>query len=428
MSKPVIVSAEPTWESPADRFRLKETMAYKDPLVPAPTYKDIAASNTLVLNTPLEDLSQKKRFPWLEVLGALIGFTGMLAMIGYVAFAAGASNMVIALISAMFPMGIVVGTMVWIDRWEPEPRWVLLLSFLWGAGVATSISLIANQQAFSWLEQIVFTGDSTDSAGSTFGAPLVEETLKGLGVVLLMFLNRRHINSPLDGVVIASILAGGFAFTENVLYFAKFSDTIISTFIMRALLAPFTHSVFTSMTGLALALAMTRSRSRFAWIWMVPVGWVTAVGLHGLWNGLASYSSSTFIIIYLLFWLPLFITWLTVITAVSVKQRRWVMTGLQAFVKTGWIHPLEASMLSSLMKRRIARRQARKYGKAARDAMAEFQQVATEMSLTYVMLMYTGHTGKQRDHLKKLVTDVVASRRAYEQQCQIANAKQVVAS
>lgn len=414
------------WESPADRFRLQKTMIYTDPLIPAPTYQDIAAANTLVVAGPSEIAAKKEKYAWVKAVIALFFAFLMVAAIVFFALKYGVHSSVVAVIAAFFPMVLVVGTLAWMDRWEPEPKWLLLLAFLWGAGVATSLSMVFNDKTVSLLGGFFTVGDDPNSFGATFVAPIVEETMKGIGVVALLLLNRRKINSPLDGVVVASILAAGFAFTENVLYFARGFDNIFSVFLMRAVMSPFAHSLFTSMLGLAMGLALTRSRFRFAWIWMAPIGWLTSVALHGLWNGLASYYLDSFYFIYAVFWLPVFIIWLAMMTITSVKQRQWIITGLQAYVKTGWIHPMEADMLSSLYRRRVARTEAQQFGTQAAKAMENFQLQATEMALTYVTLMYTGHSPLQRKYLLQQVRDVVGYRREYEKFCQIGNAKQMM--
>ncbi|MDO5746783.1 MAG: PrsW family intramembrane metalloprotease [Actinomycetaceae bacterium] len=417
---------EPTWHSPADQYRLHNTMSYDDPLIPDPSYHSSAASNSLVIHPEVKRLQSKKKLPWLEIVGSGIGILGMLATIVLVGYQTSVSESILAIIAALFPMFVVVGTLVWIDRWEPEPKWLLLLAFLWGAGVATTLSLFANYAGQQYLTSYLPLGDSVESATATFVAPLIEETMKGLGVALILLANRKRINSPLDGVVIAGILAAGFAFTENVLYFARFADVLVIIFFMRAVLSPFVHTIFTSMTGLAIALGLTRSQNRWSWLWMLPIGWMSAVGLHGLWNGVASYMSQQFLPLYALFWLPLFITWLILNIIVSVKQRRWVVVGLEALVHAGWIHPMEARMLSSLPLRRIARRQSKRYGKRAKKAMADFQQKTTELALTYVTDLHTGRTEKEDRYFREQLEAMVAMRNKYDEAMQASQARYVL--
>ena len=49
-----------------------------------------------------------------------------------------------AIALALIPLGLVLTVVFWIDRWEPEPLPTLVVAFLWGAGVATAISMLVN--------------------------------------------------------------------------------------------------------------------------------------------------------------------------------------------------------------------------------------------------------------------------------------------
>ena len=42
---------------------------------------------------------------------------------------------------------------------------------------------------------------------------VIEETMKSAGLFALLIWGRRFISGPLDGVVYAALIAGGFAFT-----------------------------------------------------------------------------------------------------------------------------------------------------------------------------------------------------------------------
>ena len=49
-------------------------------------------------------------------------------------------------------------------------------------------------------------------------APVIEEILKGLAVVLVFLIFRKEFDSALDGIVYAGVTALGFAATENAYY------------------------------------------------------------------------------------------------------------------------------------------------------------------------------------------------------------------
>ena len=94
-------------------------------------------------------------------------------------------------------------------------------------------------------------------------APIVEEFAKGLGVFLIFVSARRAFDGPIDGIVYGGLVGAGFAFTENIQYFAiSFIEggvaDVATTFFVRGILSPFAHVMFTSVTGFALGLAARR--------------------------------------------------------------------------------------------------------------------------------------------------------------------------
>ena len=105
-----------------------------------------------------------------------------------------------------------------------------------------------------------------DAFSAVVQAPIVEEFAKGLGVFLIFLTARRAFDGPVDGVVYGALVGAGFAFTENIQYFAiSFIEggvvDVTTTFFVRGILSPFAHVMFTSITGFALGLAARRGAS-----------------------------------------------------------------------------------------------------------------------------------------------------------------------
>jgi len=48
------------------------------------------------------------------------------------------------MICATLPVPIYIMLLLWIDRYESEPLWMLTTAFLWGALVAVFIAIILN--------------------------------------------------------------------------------------------------------------------------------------------------------------------------------------------------------------------------------------------------------------------------------------------
>src|SRR5690349_14767843 len=151
------------------------------------------------------------------VFTALVGtvmFVGA-GVMALVLLAAGAPDAIaIGVVLAALPVGPLIGIYLWLDRYEPEPRSLLLMGLGWGAFVATSAALFL--QAFD-----SFALGSTEAVQSTVVAPFTEEAAKGLFVLLLLVYRRAELDGILDGIVYAGMVGIGFAFTENILYLSQ---------------------------------------------------------------------------------------------------------------------------------------------------------------------------------------------------------------
>src|SRR4051812_31927300 len=209
------------------------------------------------------------------------------AAMGLLLLLAGAPGaLVIGLLLALVPVGPLISVYMWLDRYEPEPRSLLVLGLGWGAFVATSAALVL--QIF---ESTIF--ESTDTFSSTVVAPVTEEAAKGLFILLLLIYRRHELDGVLDGLVYAGMVGIGFAFTENILYLAAAyvgddSHTgglsgAVGLFIVRCIFGPFAHPFFTSFTGIGLGIAVG-ARSRPVRILAPLIGYLVAVAAHASWN------------------------------------------------------------------------------------------------------------------------------------------------
>jgi len=190
----------------------------------------------------------------------------------------------------LIPLTIVFFGIRWVDRWEPEPRSAMAFSFLWGAGVAVLIALLVDAGISTAARTSGVSASASEFFGAVFQAPIVEESGKGLGVLLLFLFARKLIDGPVDGLVYGATIASGFAFTENILYFGNALTTaqgtggVFELFLIRGLLSPFAHVMFTGCTGILLGLAARRT-GRIGGTGLFIVGLIPAILLHALWNG-----------------------------------------------------------------------------------------------------------------------------------------------
>src|SRR3954470_18641142 len=136
---------------------------------------------------------------------------GALPMLLIIALSNAPGISVLATALAAVPVVPLVLAYLWLDRYEPEPRRLLLLGLLWGAFAATFGALVV--QGIGGL----FAGVS-DEVSLAVLAPVTEEGSKGLFLLMMLWWNRAELDGILDGIVYAGMVGIGFAFTENILY------------------------------------------------------------------------------------------------------------------------------------------------------------------------------------------------------------------
>ena len=283
----------------------------------------------------------------------------------------------LALCLAILPVPIYLGLVLWIDRFEPEPIHMIVLTFCWGATIACFVAILLNTIG----EVIVAEELGTEAAevyGASISAPVVEEAAKGAVLFALFWWKRDEFNGLIDGLVYAGLVGLGFAMTENVLYYGRGAAEegitgAVVTFVVRGVMSPFAHPVFTAMTGIGLGLAVaSKSRSfRFA----APLaGLFVAMALHSVWNTAAG--AGLFLGAYVLIMVPIFLLLWLVIAIGLRRESRLIATNLR-----GVLPEPEVVALSSLKARRQARKEAaRRGGKKAKRAMGDLQQVAAELA------------------------------------------------
>ncbi|HEX6937683.1 MAG TPA: PrsW family intramembrane metalloprotease, partial [Actinomycetes bacterium] len=76
-------------------------------------------------------------------LAVLMSLSGLLVLAS-VTSSTGVVGFLIGLCLALLPLPVVVGAFRWLDRYEPEPRGLLLFAFFWGATVAALAAAVLN--------------------------------------------------------------------------------------------------------------------------------------------------------------------------------------------------------------------------------------------------------------------------------------------
>ncbi len=295
----------------------------------------------------------------------------------------GMSATVIGALFAAVPVLVVVPTFLWVDRYEAEPRRFLAFGFAWGALCAASGALLLN----TFFEAVVSLADPTraDLLGAVVSAPIVEEGLKGLGILLVVIMRRQQFDGVIDGIVYAGMIGAGFAFTENILYLGRIylelgQSGLTSVFILRGVMGPFAHPLFTACTGVGLGLAVSHLRSAGGRVAAGLLGYLCAVLLHFSWNLAAS--THHFLGVYVGFQVPLFAGFVGLVIWLRVREGRVIRQQLSRYADAGWLSHPEVVMLASLPARRQARSWARQHGgRPALRSMRSFQDSASDLAL-----------------------------------------------
>ncbi|GAA3647513.1 PrsW family intramembrane metalloprotease [Nocardioides ginsengisoli] len=284
---------------------------------------------------------------------------------------------------AALPVGPVLAAYLWLDRYEPEPRALLVAGLAWGAFVATMAAIVI--QGLGGL-LVGFT----DHTSLAVAAPVIEEASKGLFLVLLLWWRRAEVDGILDGIVYAGMVGVGFAFTENILYLASaYNGTdgmgpggisaVTGTFLVRCVFSPFAHPLFTAFTGVGVGLAVS-SRSKPV-RWLAPLGgYLLAVLAHAIWNGSTVFGFGSFAVVYVVIMAPAFLGMIALAWWSRETEAHVLRVALSDAAQRGLLPATDIGWVVDLRARRQARQYARQAGgPQAERAMRDYQQAAIEL-------------------------------------------------
>jgi RsiW-degrading membrane proteinase PrsW (M82 family) len=195
------------------------------------------------------------------------------------------------LISAIAPVFIIIIYIYIKDKYEKEPKRLLLLSFISGAIVSILITtllyfgfefVLPLNNHYSIQEQFI---------KAFFVVGLSEEFSKYI-IVRYVSQPRKAFNEPFDGIIYAVMVSMGFAATENLMYVMQGG---IEVAILRAFTAVPAHAAFAiimgyfmgkakfsnnkvllNFTGLFLAIIFHGAYDFFLFIDFIPGVWIGA--------------------------------------------------------------------------------------------------------------------------------------------------------
>ena len=331
----------------------------------------------------------------LGILGVIAVSFVLLFVVVYVISGIGTDAFALGGVLAVVPLAVVFVAVRWIDRWEPEPRLAVVFAFLWGAGVAVLLALIVGAEIDNVIAALGGPGPAYEFFSSVVQAPVVEEAGKALGILVIFWVARRHFDGPIDGLVYAAWTAGGFAFTENILYFGSElasldggGSGILQLFLVRGLMSPFAHVMFTACTGIALGFASRATRSTSG-VGIFAVGFALSIALHALWNG-ALYFVNDFFGYYAIVQLPLFVIAIAIVVYLRKQEEKLTFDRLAEYASVGWFNSDEVAVLATSRGRKQALTWAAKNNR--RIAMKTYIRESTRLAFARQRII----TGRDR--------------------------------
>ncbi|MBI2263797.1 MAG: PrsW family intramembrane metalloprotease [Armatimonadetes bacterium] len=176
---------------------------------------------------------------------------------------------------------------LWFIDYEKEPLRFIFSLFLWGAFAAT-IAFVVNSTIHLFLAVLLGGGAVTVLLLTVFVAPIVEESVKGSGLVVIG--EHHEMDDTFDGLLYGFSVGMGFAAVENFFYFSarhgSHEGDLASWLWLiayRSLLCAIGHGCFTGTLGAVIGWIKTSKYSPYMLLAAVP-GLILAMSVHSLFN------------------------------------------------------------------------------------------------------------------------------------------------
>ena len=197
----------------------------------------------------------------------------------------GTSSLILAWVVPLVPaLGINI-LVNFIDRYKRDPWFLRLAAFLWGAIIAIPPALFIEGFIDGFVTHLWGLDAQLVLHAFLLGldAGVTEETVKGLGLLLLFFVLRDEFDNITDGIVYGALIGAGFAMVENVSYFLNNTNDVSALIVGRIVLGWLSHSTFTICFGAALGY-IRHTRVRWQQRLVPWLGYLLAVCLHTIFD------------------------------------------------------------------------------------------------------------------------------------------------
>jgi RsiW-degrading membrane proteinase PrsW (M82 family) len=279
------------------------------------------------------------------------------------------------------------------DRYRPQRFVIWFLTLGWGGAMAVLFAYHVN----TWASMHLFIAGNGNPANgarvAVFVAPFVEEAAKASVIFLIAIFARYRLTSKVSTIVLAGLSAAGFAFTENILYYAQvivYSSTSIEVgdaeaalnqiVWLRGFWTAFAHPLFTMMTGIGIAVAL-RTHSKVVRILAPLAGYLAAAFLHMFYNSQASFAQGTMeLILYFGVAVPMVFSAVAYVVRQILVEGRRIRTRLFDYTQLGWLPETDPVVMARLRLRLWAVLVAISRGLKVFVATIKLQRALTELA------------------------------------------------
>jgi RsiW-degrading membrane proteinase PrsW (M82 family) len=327
--------------------------------------------------------------------------------------------LVVAILGAMIPTVAYVLLLYWIDRYEKEPVRLLAVAFLWGAGPAAILSIILEIGFAAPMSALGAESLLGRLLSASVGAPIIEESAKGIALLFLLLVVPKAFDGVLDGIVFGAMTGFGFAMTENI--FAYFVPILshyglgagLINIFLRTVVFGFNHAFWTGLFGASVGYVRT-IRDRKRRVLALMIGGLMAVTMHGLHNVGATFVEQT---VFLSLAFSALLDWsgvlaLGILIALDLRtERRWIERGLDEEVQRGALSPEEFELLYSAQRRwQVHWRARRQGGRIGARAVGRYFQTATRLAFSKQHLLALGDEAGSLADIERLRLDLAQRR------------------
>ena len=263
-----------------------------------------------------------------------------------------------------------------LDLYEREPLPLLFAALLWGGVAATTLAAIANT---GWGLVVARIGGPEFAARWTAAltAPPVEETMKGLGVVMIYLIARDEVDDAMDGFVYGAVCGLGFAIVEDVFYFMGVfggqPSGVLRGFFLRVVASGlYSHVLYTGLVGMGIGYLVSRRETRplNQRVWICAGLCAMAMFGHFLWNSpildffpQQPWTGGDLLVVIVataVKGLPLLGFVAIAVTLARRRETRWLRGALGSEVGQDGVSAEEFGLLESPKRRRSVRREMRR--------------------------------------------------------------------